>query len=294
LYQNYLLKQAEFDSRKSIRIERQSGGIDYDYTTNLLQGLIDDKTYLVDLPLFLTTTNSNLSTSTTGLTSVNLSLYNDSGDSISGTLDDANIPISTNGTDFYFFGVNSGATNKIWWNTNNALVFNDLGLLNSSGRANLSATTCQAILIGQYDRRLRSLHTTSYISKGFAITKLIVNFNDYYTSSTANGSFMIRLIRELAGDKRQWVEVTVIESPVSPGYNTQVTTYPSGSVDTDGNPIDPTKLSPYNITNGTQFFNPCGTQFGLVSPPTGSSFVFQSDFYGVSWNFYNTSFLNIY
>jgi hypothetical protein len=294
LYQNFLLKQADFDSGKSIRIERQSGGIDYSYTTHVLEGLIEDKTYLVDLPLYLTLTNSILSTSVNGLTSVNLSLYTDSGSATTGTLDDANIPISTNGSDFYFFGVNSGATNKIWWNTNNALVFNNLNLVNNTTRADISATTCPAILLGQYDRRLKSLYTTSYTSQGFAITKITVNFDNYYTSSTTTGSFMVRLIREIAGDKRQWVEVTVIESPLSPGYSTQITTYPSGAVDSDGNAIDPTKLSPYNITDGTQFFNPCGTQFGLVSPSTGSSFVFQSNSYGSSWVFYNTCFLNVY
>jgi len=291
LYQNFLLKQAEFDSGKSIRIDRQYGGSDYGYLTELQLGLIQDTSYLVSIPISLTLTNNTLSTSVNGLSSVNLASYIDSGSVLAGTLDDSDIPISTGGTSFYFYGIDSGLTNKIWWNTNNALKFNSTG---DPSKADFFKDTAPAILIGQYDRRLNSLYTTSYISKGFGITKIIVNFDNYYTAPVnGTGSFMIRLIRELAGDNRQWVEVTIIKSPLSPGYSTQITTYPSGSTDSDGNIVDSTKLSPYNISNGRQFLNPCGTQFGLASPPTGSSFVFQGDKYGNSWVFYNTCFLNI-
>lgn len=291
LYQNFLQKQSEFNSGKSIRIPRQSGGIDYNYMTDLLEGVIQDTSYRVSVPISLTLTNSTLSTSTNGLSNLDLSTYFEYGAAVPGTIDDTDIPISTGGTDFYFFGINAGLTNKIWWNTNNSLKFN---VALNPQKSSFSATTGPAILLGQYDRRLTSLYTTSYTSRRFAITKLIVNFDNYYVSPVnGTGSFMIRLIRELDGNNRQWVEVTMMNSPQSPGYSTQITTYPSGLVDSDGNTIDPTKISPYNISNGSQFLNPCGTQFGLSSPGSGSSFVFESDKYGEIWNFYNTCFLDI-
>lgn len=297
LYQNLLMKQAEFDSGKSIRVDRQRGGIDYSYFYQITEGIIEDETWKIQIPVRLTSVNSKLSTSTYGMTLVDISAINDVGARVTGTLDDAAILISTGGTDFYFFGTNYGTANTIRWNTNNAILFGSFGGNLNTG--DINATYGPAILIGQYDRRLNSMYTSNNVRNGFAITKIIVNFDDYYTGSTGTGSFMIRLIREQTGTNRQWIEVTVIKSPPSPGYSTQITNYPSGTdasgnaINSDGNRIDATKFSPYNITNGTAFLNPCGTTFGRSSPETGTSFVFQSENLGNAWNFYNNCYLNV-
>jgi hypothetical protein len=296
LYQNLLIKQAEFNSGNSIRVDRQRGGIDYSYISQLLEGSIEDLTWKLEVPVNLKQGNSTLSTSTYGMTLIDISSITDLGAGVTGTLDDAVIPISTASTDFYFFETNCGIANTIKWNTNNALLFNSSG---NNTTADISATFGPAILLGQYDRRLNSIYTSNFTTNGFYVTKFIVNFDDYYTGSTGTGSFMIRLIREQSGNNRQWVEVTVIQAPPSPGYSTQVSNYPSGydasgnPINSDGNRIDPTKLSPYNITNGSAFLNPCGTLFGTSSPTAGTSFVFQSDKLGKLWNFYNNTFLNI-
>ena len=95
------------------------------------------------------------------------------------------------------------------------------------------------------------------------------------------------MIKETGGQQRQFVEVYVVTSPPSPGY-------PSGN-DVNGNPIDSsgytidaTKHSPYNITNGTNFLNPCGS---TSSPTANTSFVFSSDSTGSLWTFNNNSYV---
>jgi hypothetical protein len=102
------------------------------------------------------------------------------------------------------------------------------------------------------------------------------------------------LIKETVGSQRQFVEVYVISSPPSPGYSTAISSYPSGTnIDANGNPIDATKNSPYNITNGTSFLNPCGSTFSTSSPSANTSFVFSSDASGSSWVFTNNSYVNV-
>ena len=111
--------------------------------------------------------------------------------------------------------------------------------------------------------------------------------------------YEIRLIKETTGDQRQFVEVSVVSSPPSPGYSSAAITYRSGS-DVNGNPIDSngftidqTKASPYNITDGVAFLNPCGTTFSTESPAAGTSFLFSSDSTGSTWTFTNNAYVNI-
>jgi hypothetical protein len=135
-----------------------------------------------------------------------------------------------------------------------------------------------------------------------SITTLIVNFYNYYIDPNTAPlyKYQIRLIKEAGGAQRQFVEVVIISSPPSPGYSSNLSvSYPSGNgagglpQDSDGLPIDTTKASPYNITNGTAFLNPCGTTYSSASPSTGTSFVFSSDSTGSSWTFTNNAYVNV-
>ena len=128
----------------------------------------------------------------------------------------------------------------------------------------------------------------------------MVIFCDFYTDpGTPTYKYQIRLIKENIGDKRQFIEVCVITSPPSPGYSSAAITYITGldangnPQDTNGLPIDQTKNSPYNITNGVAFLNPCGSTFSTSSPTAGTSFIFSSDSTGTTWLFTNNSYVNV-
>lgn len=226
-----------------------------------------------------------------GLTSVNLSTIYDAGTAPTGMLDDGLVPL-TIGASFNFFGI----TPTISWSSNNAIVF---GTVNPINTVNISANTVPAILIGNYDRILTSINTSNSVTEVFAITTILPTFTNYFTDNVSSTySYQIRLIKERAGSQRQYVEVLVISSPPSPGYSSANISYPTGNSangnpqDTNGNPIDQTKQSPYNITNGTAFLNPCGSTFSLTSPPAGLSFVFSSDATGSRWAFTNNARVN--
>jgi hypothetical protein len=322
LYINSVLKNQEFTSGKSIRIDRQKGGTDYQYLTNVEFGNIIDTTYDTYLPLrIITGSNPNIF-AIYNLNQINLGATDGLGAYLiydAGTvptdpssnapytynggrmIDDGYIQIPTGGRDFYFFGINYGAANTIYWNANNALTFGSTG---NAILASLSKNSVPAILIGNYDRTCSALYYSSYFSSGnlFSVLVIVAYFSDYYTDTSDfdKGKYQIRLIRELSGDKRQWVEVTVISAVPSPGYsNNRSVTYPSG-LDASGNPIDSnsfvidsTKNSPYDITNGTTFQNVCGTAFSTVSPQAGTSFLYQSDSTGTFWNFSNNAYVPV-
>jgi len=322
LYINSVLKNQEFTSGKSIRIDRQKGGTDYQYLTNVEFGNIIDFAYDTYIPLRIKNgSNPNIIPVDT-LNQINLGGRDASGTYLiydAGTvptdassnapytyngrrmIDDGSIQIQTAGRDFYFFGINYGAANNIYWNANNAVTFGPIG---NPGLVSLSRNSVPAILIGNYDRLSSAVYYSSYLSSNhlFSILAIVAYFSDYYTDTSDfdKGKYQIRLIRELSGDKRQWVEVTVISSVPSPGYsNNPAVTYPSG-VDASGTPIDSnsfvidnTKNSPYDITDGTTFQNVCGTVFSTVSPQAGTSFLYQSDSTGTFWNFSNNSYVPV-
>lgn len=205
-------------------------------------------------------------------------------------LDDSDVPIPMASIVFNFFGVNY--SNNLYWSTNNALIF---GTPNPHLEADISRNLVPSILIGNYDRLLKTFSYTNIIKTDYSITVLLITFYDYYTNiaSSSTYQYQIRLIKENGGARRQFVEVYVVSSPPSPGYSSAITNYPSGTVDSNGNPIDSTKNSPYNITNGTTFLNPCGSIYSAASPLTNTSFVFSSDSTGTSWVFTNNSYVNV-
>jgi hypothetical protein len=231
------------------------------------------------------------------LTSVALpgTLYDAMTPSIPNTLDDGDVPIPMANMVFNFFGTNY--TNNLYWSSNNALIF---GTSNPVAEVNITRNLVPSILLGNYDRLLRTFSYANNITTNYSITTLIVTFYDWYMDniSASTYQYQIRLIKENVGYQRQFVEVYVISSPPSPGFSTANITYPSGSqngnpIDTNGNPIDSTKNSPYNITNGTVFLNPCGSTYSTASPSANTSFVFSSDSTGTSWVFTNNSHVNV-
>jgi len=241
--------------------------------------------------------NKVVTGSTAGLTQINFTGIYDSGYGtqapIPGVLDDAFIPIPLGGNTFTFFGT---AYNTITWDSNNAMVF---GSGFSPHNVSISATTIPAILLGNYDRMCSGLFYGNTATSLATVTTVVVNFFNYYTDSSGSYTYQIRLIREKTAPNRQYVEVCVVTSPPSTGYDSSGMVYPSGvdgngrPIDSDGNTIDPTKVSPYNITNGSTFLNPCGTTFARTSPAAGTSFVLSSDATGSSWVFSANTYVGL-
>ena len=220
------------------------------------------------------------------LTPLSLSGLLDTGNSNVG-LDDGEVPIPMGNMVFNFFGTNS----NIYWSSNNALMF---GTANTNLEVNIPRNI-PSILLGNYDRILKEFYYKNVVTQKYSMTIINITFYNYYTDSVSDPTYQyqVRLIKETVGLQRQFVEVYVISSPPSPGYSTAITSYPSGSVDTNGNPIDSTKNSPYNITNGTIFLNPCGSTYSTTSPIANTSFVFSSDSTGTSWIFNNNSRVSV-
>jgi hypothetical protein len=244
--------------------------------------------------------NKSVTGSTSGLTVISFDGISDGGDGAP-FLDDAFVPIPLNNMVFNFFGTNYSTS--ITWNTNNALVF---GTPFSNSTVSVSGATGKAILLGNYDRICKSLHYSNTVKSAYSYTTFLVAFSDYYTDNTSTYKYQIRLIKENVGSLRQFVEVCMVTSPPSPGYSSNPSvTYPTGTQeyppssglfvgqDSAGLPIDQTKDSPYNITNGSSFLNTCGSTFSTSSPPAGSSFVFSSDSTGSTWSFKNNCFVSI-
>jgi hypothetical protein len=217
-------------------------------------------------------------------------LYDAGYQSIANTLEDGDVPIPMANMVFNFFGTNY--SNNLYWSSNNALIF---GTPKPALEVDISRNLVPSVLIGNYDRILKTFSYKNIFTTNYSITIILVTFYDYFTNTISSPTYQyqIRLIKENGGSQQQFIEVYVISSPPSPGYSSAITSYPSGNVDTNGNPIDSTKNSPYNITNGTSFLNPCGSTYSTVSPSANTSFVFSSDSTGSLWVFTNNSRVNV-
>ena len=223
------------------------------------------------------------------------SLYDSGNSTIANILDDGDVPIPMANIVFNFFG--SNYSNNLFWSSNNALIF---GVPNPILEININRNL-PSILIGNYDRILKTFYYKNIINTNYSMTILHISFYDYYDNSISDSTYQyqIRLIKETIGQQRQFVEVYVISSPPSPGYSTGINSYLSGNdangnpIDSNGNTIDATKHSPYNITNGTNFLNPCGSTYSTSSPIANTSFVFSSDSTGSLWAFNNNSYVSV-
>lgn len=232
-------------------------------------------------------------------------------------VDDINIPIPISKMDFFFNGVNYGGPSGtgIQWNSNNALLFTNTYL---SSDVSVNSNQGPAILMGNYDRICSGVYSSTYTASDnkFSITKIIVSFSNYYTDpcvdSSGNinttyslaGKMQIRLIKENSGTKRQWVEVGIISAPSSPGYsNNPSVSYPSGTTkdpsgntinqDSNGNAIDATKSSPWDITDGTNFLQIAGNQYSTAFPQAGTTILYESDKDGRGWRFTTNAYVPV-
>lgn len=341
---NLQQQQAAFDAGLTNHIVRQGGGTDYQFVNDINQAESETPSLLLTAvtPVGIKPGNNSVILNLIGFTRINFTGINDVGNvagvytdgsgnyildssgnptrDSSGTplltatgnpvLDDSSIRIPMGSMNFYFFGTNYGANNSIYWNTNNAITFGNTYNLNM---VSFNSNTIPAILLGNYDRLCSELYYQNYTIYSSSIpvasiTAIVVEFADYYTetSNFEAGKYQIRFIREVAGQQRQWVEVSVISSPLHPGYSTNLTgpNNPAGynndasgnrasMIDSNGNTVDSTKNSPYDITDGTQFLNVVGTAYSAASPAVGTSFVYQGDSNGYSWVFINNAYVNI-
>jgi len=300
VYSDISKQKALLASGSISRINYQKGGNDYAYMIELEQGCINN---LCSTPGYVRVNASNVSYATDmntgGATQVDLSLLNEIGYPIANTLDDGYIPIPMNGMQFYFFG---SLQTQMFWSSNCAIVFRDPGLriINIPGDTaylnsvnvplayRVTTGPLPAILLGNIDRRLDALYINNSSTDNYAIITLFVFYENLSaTISTPNtGQYRVRIIKELVGQGRQWIEVSVLVSPTTPGYI-------AGDLDTDSTITDSTKLSPYNITDGTAFINLCGSTFSRVGPAAGTSFFFESDSTGSNWVFRNNSYIPV-
>jgi hypothetical protein len=316
VFRNLQLQKEWFATGGTIRILGQKGGNDYSYITQVEEGCVADKCWELYVPLQVKNGNGPISSYFTGLslftgttdssgfisyTDYNGNLLYDAGWGAPlvqspTVLDDISVPIPLNGMDFFFNNVNYGGSSGpgIFWNSNNVLLF---GNTFNSNRISVNYNEGPAILMGNYDRLCSGLYSSNYntIDNKFSITKIMVSFSNYFTDTSAinganyltAGKLQIRLIREITGYKRQWVEVGVISSPSSPGYsNNPSVSYPSGNnQDTNAEPIDPTKSSPWDVTDGTQFLQIAGSQYSTAFPEAGTTILYEADKNGRGWKF---------
>ena len=317
IYRNLQLQKDFFASGKTIRILGQKGGNDYSYMTQLEEGCINDKCWMISVPISATRGNNPIKIDLSSMVQIDLGAVDSNGHSIiydagygqstphiiTGipVIDDGSFNIPMAGQDFFFNEVNYGAANNIFWNTNNAITF---GYLGNEHLVSLSATTIPAILLGNYDRLTSKFYYSNYTTPDntYCITKFVVQFSNYYTDTNnlGAGEYCVRLIKEQKGPMRQWVEVNIITSPVSPGYSNDPTvSYPSGHdssnrpVDSDGYTIDTTKNSPWDITDGTKFLQIASSSYTRQFPSSGTSILYTSDKLGNNWTFTPNAYLSI-
>jgi hypothetical protein len=201
-------------------------------------------------------------------------------------LDDGHIRIPMGDMVFNFFG----QRRDLYWNSNNAITFGLMSQQDQERTISLSRTTIPAVLLGNYDRILKSFHSLTREGPKFSVTEILVEFFNYYMDDTTiapSYTWIIKLIKENVGPKRQYIEVSTGPNQLpDAGYSSARENYPSGrGIDSKKVPIDQSKISPFNITNGTTFLNPCGQTFSTAAPPANSSFVFWSDSTGRDWSF---------
>ena len=302
VFRNLQLQKEWFATGQTIRILGQKGGNDYSYMTHVEEGCIADKCWKLYVPIYKAFSNGPISDTSANMSKIdfNSGAVYDSGYAPNPPviyLDDAFVKIPMGGMDFFFNGINYG--NDIKWNSNNFLTFGSFTGVSVNRSVNLEPTECKAIMLGNYDRLCSSIYYSNYSLNTFSITKLIVVFSDYYTKTTTpellTGKIQIRLIKENGGSMRQWVEVGVISAPPSPGYsnNTHVS-YPSGTKvsggntinqDSNGNAVNPTKNSPWDVSNGSTFLQLAGSFYSTAFPIAGTTILYESDKDGLVWTF---------
>jgi hypothetical protein len=322
IYKNSQLQKEWFASGGTIRILGQKGGNDYSYMTQLEEGCVQDECWKLYVPISAQKGNSSEPLDLISMTQIDLGATDALGNSViydagygqatphllGGVfiIDDGSIRIPMVKQNFFFNGIDYGAVSNIFWNTNGAITFGEIG---DPHIVSLSAGNIPAVLIGNYDRLTSRFYYSNYniAQNKFRVTKIVVMLGDYYTDTTALdvAKYQIRFIREFNGAQRQWIEVNVISAPPSPGYsNNPTVSYISGTQkdsggytinqDSNGLPIDSTKNSPWDITNGTTFLNTLGNTYSTAHPPAGTTILYNSDREGRNWGATVNAFFNYY
>jgi len=333
VFRNLQLQKEWFATGGTIRILGQKGGNDYSYMTQVEEGCIKDQCWKLYATLYAKAGNSQEQVDLASMVQLNLDASGNNGiyDYGYGPLpaarviptsagnvsvfDDASIKIPMGGMDFFFSGVNYGGTNnRVYWNTNAAITFG-VGIYEEEVSID-TRRDAPAILIANYDRLTSKFAHSNYsVQNGmFAVTKIVVSVSNYYADTTNlfAGQYQIRMIKEHAGEQRQWVEVTVVKADgLHPGYsNNPTVTYESGTQkdasgnftiqqDSTGTAIDATKASPWNIKTAgpgpsNRFLNPFGSMFSTAHPPAGTTILFESDKQGNVWKASVNAYLNAY
>lgn len=287
------------DSGAIMRVNYQKGGTDYAYMMELEQGCISNRcagdAFAAKNGNAITLMDITGATRIDSLGNIDYGyiIPSQAGTTlVSGsTMDDVYLPIPMGSMNFNFFRQQYNSSNPMYWSTNCCLMFQNPG----QRVVSVQSSPYPAILLGNGDRRLNNLYVRddSIIEK-FSILSLFVFYENFSSNvSTPNtGQYQVRIIKELTGEKRQWIEVRVAVAPGNSGYI-------ANQVTTDTNPLggnsfaDATKLSPYNVTNGSNYLNPCGTTFATVGPAAGTSFTFKSDSDGVTWVFSNNTHIPV-
>jgi hypothetical protein len=334
IYSDISKQKALFDTGKIFRLNYQKGGSDYSYMMELEQGCVMN-TCMGDITLYPISGNgiANMDPVAGGYTQINITnsptvtirengyAYNASTFPYTqaiGTLDDSVIPLPMGDMsgNFNMFGVGQG---KLAWTSNNAIVFDyydsGAGVIDSTlgvWTPDIYSTAAwptaahggfPAILLGNYDRRLNSIYSKAYSTLKYKVVSMLVFFQDGYggTGQTGNansantGQFQINIVKEVGGEKRQWIELRVAKMTASTGYIAGNTNTNSGTPvgGLDPTITDSTKLSPFNICNGSKFLNPCKTTYSTTGPAANTSMLFQSDSTGTDWNFFNNMHLEL-
>jgi hypothetical protein len=177
----------------------------------------------------------------------------------SGYIDDDyfNVPMDFT---FYFFEVECGLSNSIYWSTNGALTFDSY----SSQYEPWDPTTAMGVLLGQTDLDLEYLYEFPTVSNANYTYKRIIikSVHHGHGGSSSNNKYEIRLFRT---DSKQYIEVSVLE-------------------------YDNIDYGQWNISDGSDFLDIFPT-IPPVSPM--QSFVLSSNLFGNNWEYYTNCYINV-
>jgi len=168
--------------------------------------------------------------------------------------------IGTVGFDFYWFGINYGINNNIFWSTNNAITFGTGIAINTPW----TATTAKGVLIGQANRYTIQIRqyppeddVTNELIYKHKIKQLYVEASDTAGNANPPIKMEISLIR---GRIYQYIEIIVINWDIGGGI--------------------------WNISDGSIFYNPF---ISSTNPPIGTnrSVVLRGNLNGTDWVAFN-------
>lgn len=191
---------------------------------------------------------------------------------LSGNLDDSHIDMSSYlQFDFFFMGTNytdSPTQRKLWWHTNNVMMFLDNPLSPSTFSWGLQPNYGKMIALGMYDRRGGhfSISNTMNHNGMQYVTFLWEASNDFSDDVTRTNltALQWQITMARASDGIQYIEVRSAKNPTATGE--------------------------WNISTGSELLNTFSSPF---NPATFVSFVLRSDPAGITWELLDNQHLNL-